>query len=89
MAMVRLPAGLESPPHVKTAGMYGIVVEGQMTHVASGNAAKPGQVLSAGDFYEIPANLAHVSKCVSTVDCVTFLYQDGPFDFLPVSGEGR
>jgi hypothetical protein len=41
-------------------------------------------VLPEGSFYKIPAGLAHVSKCVSQIDCITFLYQDGKFDFLPV-----
>ena len=34
MAMVRLPAGLVSPVHVKSAGMFGLVVAGEMVHVA-------------------------------------------------------
>lgn len=33
---------------------------------------------------KLPAGLAHISKCVSDEDCITFLYQDGKFDFLPV-----
>lgn len=88
MAMVRLPAGLVSPVHVKTATMYGLVVSGQMVHVAEENIGKRETVLEPGDYYQIPAGLPHLSKCVSGVECVTFLYQDGPFDFLPV-GEGN
>jgi len=89
IAMVRLPAGLVSPVHVKSAGMYGLVVSGEMVHVAGkgGAGEGAGKVLKAGDYYEIPPGLPHQSKCVSNVECVTFLYQDGPFDFLPV-GEG-
>lgn len=88
MAMVRLPAGLVSPVHVKSAGMYGLVVAGEMVHMAEGRIGDAEDVLKSGDYYEIPAGLPHLSKCVSQVDCVTFLYQDGPFDFLPV-GEKR
>lgn len=84
MAMVRLPAGLISPPHIKSANMFGIVVEGQMTH-APHKEAQDAPVLSSGSFYKIPKDLAHVSSCVSEVPCVTFLYQDGQFDFLPVT----
>ncbi|WP_422376090.1 cupin domain-containing protein [Roseibium sp.] len=89
MAMVRLPAGLVSPVHVKTAGMYGLVVSGEMVHMPSSQDTAPAKVLKAGDYYEIPAGLAHLSKCVSKTDCVTFLYQDGPFDFLPVGEKGQ
>lgn len=44
--------------------------------------------LPAGSWYRIPAGFAHVSACVSAADCVTFLYQDGRFDFLPVASSG-
>ena len=87
MAMVRLPAGLVSPAHVKSSAMFGLVVSGQMVHLPKDQTGSGETVLQAGDYYEIPAGLAHVSKCVSKVECVTFLYQDGPFDFLPVGEE--
>ena len=84
MAMVRLPAGLVSPPHVKSANMFGIVLEGVMTHAAY-DADDTPTPLPAGAFYMIPKDLPHVSSCISDDPCVTFLYQDGKFDFLPVT----
>lgn len=89
MAMVRLPSGLVSPPHVKTANMFGVVVSGTLTHTAVGAAPAAETHLGPGSYYKIPAGLGHVSKCISTIECVTFLYQDGKFDFLPVAGEGQ
>ena len=83
MAMVHLPGGLVSPPHIKSANMFGVVVSGTMTHVAVGANTGEEIRLPPGSFYQIPANLPHVSKCVSDDDCITFLYQDGKFDFLP------
>ena len=85
MAMVRLPAGTVSPPHVKSASMYGLMVKGTMTHVAHGEIEQAAQPIGPGAFYKIPAGLAHVSACISDTPCETFLYQDGAFDFLPVS----
>ncbi|MBV1871868.1 MAG: DUF4437 domain-containing protein [Gammaproteobacteria bacterium] len=84
MAMVRLPAGLESPVHTKSANMFGVVISGEMTHSPPGTPTDAEIILPAGSFYKIPQDLPHVSKCVSTVECVTFLYQDGKFDFRPV-----
>ena len=84
MAMVRLPAGLVSPPHTKTANMFGVVVSGTLVHTEFDAGDGEENRLSTGSFYKIPANVPHVSKCVSDVECVTFLYQDGSFDFLPV-----
>ncbi|MEX3008546.1 DUF4437 domain-containing protein [Hoeflea sp. TYP-13] len=84
MAMVRLPAGLVSPPHTKSANMFGVVISGTLIHVGVSEVQNDERLLPAGSFYKIPANLPHISKCVSQTDCVTFLYQDGSFDFLPV-----
>jgi quercetin dioxygenase-like cupin family protein len=85
MAMVRLPAGMVSPAHTKSADMFGVVIAGAMTHSPLAAASQDATVLPAGSFYRIPANVPHVSSCVSAVPCVTFLYQDGKFDFRPVS----
>lgn len=85
MAMVRLPAGLVSPTHVKTANMFGVVVAGTISHVAADADPANAVLLPEGSFYMVPAGLAHLSKCVSDFDCVTFLVQDGAFDFLPVA----
>jgi len=85
MAMVRLPAGLVSPAHVKSANMFGVMVSGSMTHSAVDADPKDAVILSEGSFYKIPKGVAHVSRCVSEVECVTFLYQDGKFDFLQAS----
>lgn len=85
MAMVKLPAGLVSPAHVKSANMFGVVITGTITHLAVGADSALETPLSEGAFYKVPAGVGHVSKCISDVDCVTFLYQDGKFDFVPVS----
>ncbi|MEM9632745.1 MAG: DUF4437 domain-containing protein [Pseudomonadota bacterium] len=89
MAMVRLPAGLSSPLHIKSAAMFGVVLSGEILHLAGDQEETSGKALKPGAFYGIPAGLPHVSKCVSAVDCVTFLFQDGPFDFLPIEESGR
>lgn len=83
MAMVRLPAGTISPPHVKSANMFGVMVQGTMTHVAEGQGTPVDQPIGPGGFYKVPAGLPHVSSCISSTPCVTFLYQDGAFDFVP------
>ena len=82
-AMVRLPAGTVSPAHTKSATMFGLMLEGEMTHAAPGTRSP--QVIGPGAYYEIPAGLPHVSSCVSAMPCVTMLYQDGAFDFVPVT----
>lgn len=84
-ALVRLPAGTVSPPHVKSANMFGVMLEGEMIHYAAGESPDAARKMGPGSFYSIAAGTAHVSACVSQAPCVAYLYQDGAFDFLPVS----
>ncbi len=84
MAMVRLPAGTISPPYVKSANMFGVMIAGSMTHTTV-DSPTLGAEIGPGGFYKVPAGLPHISSCVSETPCVTFLYQDGAFDFQPVS----
>jgi len=83
MAMVKLPAGIVSPMHVKSANMFGVVISGTFSHIAQGAEPSTEVLLPPGSYYMIPAGLAHISKCVSKVECISFLYQDGKFDFVP------
>lgn len=85
MAMVRLPAGLVSPSHVKSANMFGVVLSGTISHIAVGADPSTEVLLPKGSFYKVPAGLGHVSKCLSKEECITFVYQDGKFDFLPTT----
>lgn len=83
-AMVRLPAGVASPLHTKSATMYGIVLSGTFVHTIEGASSDLEIPLMPGSYYKIPAGFPHISKCISLTPCVTYLYQDGAFDFLPV-----
>jgi len=83
-ALVRLPAGTVSPPHVKSANMYGVMLRGEMIHYASDEAPEAARKIGPGAFYSIPKGMAHISACVSDEPCVAYLYQDGAFDFQPL-----
>ena len=84
-ALVRLPAGTVSPLHVKTANMYGLMLQGEMTHYDSDDDPDAARRMGPGSFYSIASGTAHVSACVSKDPCIAYLYQDGAFDFLPVA----
>lgn len=85
MSMVRLPAGLVSPAHVKSSDMFGVMIEGEMTHVPAGSDPLTAARVGPGGWYHIPGGEPHISACVSDIACVTFLYQPGAFDFRPVA----
>lgn len=84
-AMVRLPAGISSPLHIKSANMFGVMIQGEMIHITKGQNADNARRVGAGAFYKVPKGLAHISACVSDVPCIAYLYQDGAFDFVPVA----
>ncbi|SCZ60913.1 protein of unknown function [Epibacterium ulvae] len=84
-AMVRLPAGTVSPPHVKTANMYGVLLQGEMIHYAINEDPETVRKIGPGSFYAIAGGLAHTSACVSETPCLAYLYQDGAFDFNLIS----
>lgn len=83
-AMVRLPAGIASPLHVKSATMFGVMIQGEMTHTTKGQDPDSARRVGVGSFYKVPKGLPHISACVSDVPCIAYLYQDGAFDFTPV-----
>ena len=83
-ALVRLPAGTVSPPHIKSANMYGVMLQGEMIHYAADNSPESARKMGTGSYYSIPKGMAHISACVSETPCIAYLYQDGAFDFLPV-----
>ncbi|MEO0401790.1 MAG: hypothetical protein AAF214_05395 [Pseudomonadota bacterium] len=82
-AMVRLPSGTVSPPHTKSATMYGVILEGEMTHARPGTTSPA--IIGAGGYYEVAASMPHISACVSARACVAMLYQYSAFDVLPVA----
>lgn len=82
---VRLPAGTISPPHVKSANMFGVMLQGEMIHYANGDDPDAARVIGPGSYYRISSGLAHISACVSDEPCIAYLYQDGAFDFQPVA----
>ena len=84
-AMVRLPAGVASPLHVKSANMLGVMIQGEMIHITAGQNPDTALRVGAGSFYKVPKGLPHISACVSDVPCIAYLYQDGAFDFMPVA----
>ena len=83
-ALVKLPGGTVSPPHVKSANMYGVMLQGEMIHYEADESPDAARKMGTGSYYSIPKGMAHISACVSEMPCIAYLYQDGAFDFLPV-----
>jgi quercetin dioxygenase-like cupin family protein len=79
---LRFPGKFKTPVHTHTADYTGIVLAGSARHYIEGDA-KTEKLLGVGSFWQMPANVKHISECVSETPCVFAVIQDSKFDFLP------
>ena len=79
---VRIPPGQATPMHTHDAAYHAVVIDGNFENPIEGDKASNG-TLTKGSYYYVPARVAHITRCAedSPVDCLTFFYQDVPFDF--------
>jgi quercetin dioxygenase-like cupin family protein len=83
---VKLPAGLESPPHSHTNDYWSVLIQGQMTHwAADGGSEKDSKAIGPGGWTHMPAKVAHISKCYPGADCIMVMVQKGKSDFVPAA----
>lgn len=77
---VKLPAGFISPLHIHTGDYYGVVISGVVSNEV--DAKVPDRPLAPGSYWFQQGNVSHVTKCLSTNECVVFISQTGKFDYL-------
>ncbi|MGI9504912.1 MAG: DUF4437 domain-containing protein [Geminicoccaceae bacterium] len=79
---VRVPAGQATPMHTHGAAYHAVVIDGNFENPIKGDDAS-NVTLTRGSYYYVPAGAEHITRCAddSPVDCLTFFYQDVPFDF--------
>lgn len=78
---VRFPAGFVSPVHHHSNAYHGVVIDGVLMNPMG--RAESATRLPAGSYYFVPGGAVHTTRCVSEQDCLIYLHQDGPFDFVP------
>ncbi|WP_085316107.1 DUF4437 domain-containing protein [Derxia lacustris] len=80
---VKLPAGFSSPLHTHTEDYYAVVITGVVANEVD-NAA-PDRPLPPGSYWFQKGKAPHVTKCLSTTECVVFITQPGKFDYVNVN----
>ncbi len=73
----RFAPGMVAPLHTHTHAYHGVVVQGQFTNPYPG---EEGIVMGPGDYWYVPAGLAHGNECVSDEACIFFTYGDALWD---------
>jgi len=76
---VKIPGGFTSPPHTHTDDYYGVVVAGV---IANGQEGAQDIPMPPGSYWFQKGREKHVTKCISSTECVFFVTQPGKFDFL-------
>ncbi len=76
---VKIPGGFNSPPHFHTEDYYAVVVSGVIGNGMEGAQDIP---LPPGSYWFQNGNEKHVTKCLSSNECVFFVTQPGKFDFV-------
>ena len=70
-----------TPSHVHSAAYHGVVIRGVVTNGFNGEANPPK--MGPGSYWYVPANVVHVTACVSKESCLTYVQSDGKFDLTP------
>jgi quercetin dioxygenase-like cupin family protein len=78
---MRFAGTFKTPLHIHSTDYLGIVLVGEGRHYVPGDK-RTETILRAGSHWTMPANLPHVSECVSKEPCIFALYQDAKFDFI-------
>lgn len=78
---IRMPAGFVSPVHNHTGAYWGIVISGV---AANGLPGAADVELPAGSYWYQKGGEAHVTKCLAGHECLFFISQDTPFDYVAV-----
>lgn len=79
--LLKLPAGFEAGGHTHTADYHGVAIQGAWIH--TNDASKNGREYPVGSYVFQPGKQVHNDICKGPSDCILFLHQHGPADFVP------
>lgn len=88
-ALLRVPAGFESPIHHHSRDERVVMILGTSLHWTADGSRDWAPAMTSGDSMVMPAGIDHVSAAAPGEDCLEFITQDGPFDFaLAIAAAG-
>lgn len=77
---IKMPAGFVSPIHTHTGDYWGVVISGVGANGVPGSADVP---LPVGSYWFQKGGERHITKCISSNECIFFINQSTKFDYLP------
>jgi hypothetical protein len=79
---VKMPSGFVSPIHIHTDDYWAVVVSGVGVNIPVGGTDVP---LPVGSYWFQKGGERHITKCISSNECIFFINQPGKFDYIPDS----
>jgi quercetin dioxygenase-like cupin family protein len=76
-----IPGKTASPSHTHHAAYHGIVIQGRMTDGFNHEPNPP--TLGPGSYWYVPADVVHITACVSDTPCLFYTHSGAKFDFQP------
>lgn len=74
---IRFEPGAAAPMHRHSSAYRGVIIQGELTNPYPGEEAV---AMGPGDYWHVPAEMAHANECVSEEPCLFFTYGDAPWD---------
>jgi beta-alanine degradation protein BauB len=79
---LKIPAGFASPLHTHQFDEWGVIISGV---AANGRPSDPDIPLPPGSYFFQKAGEPHITKCLSSNECIMFLSQPGKYEFTPAT----
>ena len=77
---VKMPAGFVSEIHIHTGEYWGVVITGVGINGIPGSKDVP---LPVGSYWSQKGGERHITKCISSNECIFFISQSVKFDDIP------
>ncbi len=81
-AFIKIPPGFTPGPHHHTGDYHGINVAGNWVHIFGTDDVR---ALPQGSYVMQPGGEQHNDACAGPEDCVLFIHQHTPQDFIPAN----
>ena len=79
--LLKMPAGSEAGMHAHTGDYHAVNVQGSWVHTNQGDPKQ--NELPPGSYAMQPGKAMHNDMCKGTTDCIVFVHQHAPGDFIP------
>ena len=85
-ALLKLPPGFTPGPHGHTYAYHGVNLKGTWVHIFGSDDVRS---LPAGSYVMQPGKDEHNDACAGPEECIIFIHQHGPSDFIPPKSAGQ